>query len=283
MRGLYKGGVPALLSASTTIAPGASAIADSGRLQNPFRNVMAIEEIRFITRVASPPTVDLVMANAIGAKLHLGRYAVSQDFIPLVNYCSLADTRTGVTSVETIGATAAYSINRWRLDVPLLVAPGDVLSCSYQRNTSTVGGELTATVEVAYSGRVLPDSFRMPNKVRIPYVSMFKTGEAVGAAMSNDIHLNNPFQVPLTVHQLTGRVAVRTSNVVAASPLVKIYTLDGHNMIRDFYTITFDPNNSTWFMNHTMRPREAILAQLQAVLGLRVVCLAAISSREEEL
>lgn len=278
---LYQGGVPIVLSASNTIASGSTAIADAGRLQNTSRSPMVIEEVRFIARSADMASAAVAdMGGVIRAKLQLGRDIVSQDFIPLWNYCAApqlaAQTVEGFAS-EVLNNNATYSFQRWRLAVPLLVAPGEVMTCQYSRDVDSGMPAGSATVEVAYAGRVLPHSVKMPRIREVPYISMFRPAENVGTAISNDIHLGNPFHQPLTVNQITGRIMQQSANYdswatnngigIANTVFMKMYTQDGHNMIRDFtpFHHAIEINHLAWSINHRMGPRESIRVQLSGI------------------
>lgn len=283
---LATGGVPVALEASVTLTEGATASPDLTRLQVPFRAAFVIDEIRFIVRWNNLGTRNN-LGGSIRAKFSAGRIDVSKDFVPIWNYGTqiqggdLAGVFTPSNAVEanlssvagvSAGLANVYSNFRWKLPVPFLITPGSTLVPTFRRMVDGVGG--SATVTVTYVGRRILNTAPLPEVIEVPTVAVYITDEAAAFSTSQELHLSNPFLVPIKVQRFVGRIQLRTvspsigEGIVTsalATPATAMGIKDsyGYDVVRLRVPVptVFDLPRRAWTFNKILKPKERYTLQ----------------------
>jgi hypothetical protein len=213
---------PIILSANVELEEGDNKQLDSQLLSNYFNTPMVIDEIR--TQIVSP-NMALRYSNFGGSVrlyLNMARYALMSEYVPVG---CLGPTYEGGTIDNSTISPLLYSPEslyggfvedistgffRWKLPRPLVVPTGAALEAKISRSIEGLSNvypdDTTLQVNVAYAGRVarkqLPEGVTVP----IPYVGFFENVfTSASVAISDQLDLYNPFQVPLTVQRLIGR------------------------------------------------------------------------------
>lgn len=274
---------PTVVGTSVALEPGGSnQQADHDRLVNPYDNAMLIDEIRF--RTLSPELTPFLMDSSdpgrstynyggtVRVMFSLGRTRFSRVPIPLgcfappiVNDGPLVsdfgvstDTAEAKTIVVVPGAhpgRISMGYFRWVLPRSVLVPAGMVLDAVFTRtddgivDTTTVPTPPSAVrVDVAYAGRVargpVPGNLTIP----VPYVGLFAHDFTVPTiAVSGENDLSNPFDQPLHVQRLIGRLQTIYASTKGAA-------LNGRSIALDQSCL--DDAALTYFPGVTLRTFE---------------------------
>lgn len=177
---------PAVLSASASLAAGALKGFDAERLQNTFDSVMAIDEVRFVTR-----SDDLAggnfqaggadFAGTVGVKMAMNGLEMMSKYVPI---CLLAPVDDVDVQTWFGGPVSPYTVTIsqyvWRLRRPLLVPVGGVLDVQAFRAQDGITG--SAALDIAFAGRVMPEGFQMPPAIDVPYVDSYVSAFDRGTA-----------------------------------------------------------------------------------------------------
>ncbi len=209
--GFFQGVSPVLLSSPFSIAANNSAIPDFGQLAYPFRKAIVIEEIRWSLRTVASTTSNL--GAVVSTKLAFGSKYLMRDPVPVWLMGTMLDNSLEEYSESTLTAATNYSSYRWRLPEPLYLEAGEVLGSWFTRGNDGFG---TISGQVSYVGRTVAPDTRRPTVIPVPYVAPFVTTLAQTYQQSNEFNLFNPFDVPLRVQRLTGRVATIVGTAVNA-------------------------------------------------------------------
>ncbi len=211
----FQGVSPVLLSSPFTLLENNSAIPNSGFMSYPFRKAIVIEEIRWTLQVASAGP-QLNLGALVSTKLSLGRHFLMRDKVPLwLLGTAMAISQEEITdSAPTVGT--AYSHYRWRLPEPLYVAAGQVLDSTFFRGVDGLG---TMTGYVSYVGRTVAPDQPVPKVLAIPYAAPFITTQTA-YQQSNEAHLFNPFDKPIRIQRMTGRVLITNLWLYSPTPVV---------------------------------------------------------------
>lgn len=212
----FQGTSPVLLSSSCTVLQNNSAIPNSGTLSYQFRKPILIDEIRFSMRLSSA-LLNPNLGSVVYTKLSLGQEYLMRDPVPVWLLCTLMnqDQEEGSTGVSDVSLAEpyAYSHYRWKLPEPMYVAAGQVLDSTFYRyndGLDTASGTVTPgiVVQVSYVGRTVPPDRPLSKIIAIPYAAPFVTTIGQVYQQSNEKDLFNPFDAPIQMQRLTGRVQV---------------------------------------------------------------------------
>lgn len=274
---------PVLLSASCDVLNNNQASPDMGQLAYPFRKAVVIDEIRFDLSGSQA----LVVANLgalVSAKLQLGRHYLMRDPVPvwlLGTTMAIIEEQDPNSALNTLAVPFNYSHFRWKLPQPLYVEAGEVLRCTMIRSGGITVQPTTITCQVSYAGWVCSPKQPRPSVLAVPYAAAFVT-QTIGTvsasptlsyAESNENHLFNPFDIPLRIQRLTGRVVFKTANgfsvtqVAAYTPvvqsgttmLVQMFDSWGNKMVNDLTgpSDVFDASRCAWTVD-TELPAKGI-------------------------
>ncbi len=233
----FQGVSPVCLSSSCSVLEGNSAIPDSGQLSYPFRKAIIIEEIRFDLSLQGTAN-NFNLGALVSAKFNLGQLYLMRDPVPVW----LLGTTMAATQEEAISQNLTvpiiYSHYRWRLPAPLYVEAGQVLSSWFTRGldgfNAANGLPNPINVQVSYIGRTVPPNHQRPKILSVPYAAPWVTTLGNVYQQSNEFNLFNPFDKPLQVQRLTGRV-LRQS----VTPTLRA------NVVRDNTPSPTDPTGAT--------------------------------------
>lgn len=265
----------------STLAAGQTIQPNVDQLCSPFRDPVWIDEIAFATKYVTNNTSSPL--GAIRCKLNMGRIQLTGSradggFIPLYNFGPLiqalnVETETTTNWPTTPRPTISYA--RWRLPRPLLVPPGSMVQPVLSRDADSQSGN--AWVAISYLGRYCEPGFRMPKEIAVPWVSLWAPSLAsTASAQSSELDLVNPFDRPLHVQRLIGRVRVTIAGAITNGPQAQVVagTLVikdslGNNVVRDFsgFTDIFDGPRSAWTVGSVLAPRERYNLTIQDFSG----------------
>jgi len=197
----FQGVSPVLLSSSCTVKANNSAIPDSGQLSYPFRKAIVIEEIRWTM------SSELVGGKNLGAlvatKLSIGQLYLMRDPMPVWLLGTMMDQSLEDARDFSTAPASDFGHYRWRLPEPLYLEAGQVLSSWFTRGDDGLGD---IDVQVSYVGKTVAPSQPKPGLIAVPYAAPFVTTLGQVYQQSNEFNLFNPFDVPIRVQRLTGRV-----------------------------------------------------------------------------
>jgi hypothetical protein len=288
----FNGVSPVLLASSCDVADGNAANPDSSQLTYPYRKAIWIDEIRWLLRIQSATALQL--GALMSTKLQFGRHYLMRDPVPLWSLgTSMGRTQEGATDTA-LATVFNYASYRWRLPVPLYLPPGEVLRSTFLRLGDGFG---SMNVQVAYAGRTASVSQPVPSIVPIPYAASWATTIGNTYEQSNEKHLFNPFDVPLQVQRMTGRVLTFTSGVTAsesnaftpatagAGVTLRMNDSWGGKMVNDYTgpSDIFDFARAAWTVDTLMPPKGVYEVQAWNIPATKRVYVAIVGTREEAL
>lgn len=204
---------PLILQAQITPPAGGGSfgLADTTRLQNPFRAPMWLDEIRFhLLGGASRGDA----WSSISVELKLGNLSITNGFVPIsLLGKTLSDSISGEGSVPDSFV--------WKLPKPLFIPARELLRPTIY--FSPYSGAPTKTVTVLYCCRPLSRGTPEPRVLQAPWVTYFRPPFLVGPnaadttdqSTSSDIF--NPFDQDLYVQRFVGRLMVQGNNTDASN------------------------------------------------------------------
>ncbi len=221
----FQGVSPVLMSSSCNVLPNNSAIPSFLDLTYPFRKSIVIEEIRWTVRAPTYGSASNLGA-IVSTKLQFGRHYLMRDPVPIWLLGTLMTLAQEEGNDSFLSTQTTFSEFRWRLPEPLFLQAGEVLGSWFTRNDPYTTSFPTINVQVSYVGRTVPPNQKLPRVIPVPYVAPWVTaiGGAGGYQQSNEFNLFNPFDVPLRIQRLTGRVETASSSASGTSTLAKAVT-----------------------------------------------------------
>ncbi|MBP6479885.1 MAG: hypothetical protein KA310_03465 [Pseudomonadales bacterium] len=225
MQPILKQDAPVCLSAEVELARGVAKPLDFDRMTSRSRDWLRIKEFRFFIdpQTQAIPNGLVFTADSLGALVaitaNVGRHRITNDFVPLWMLGPRLSWRGEFSEQSylvngagfTLPATNCYT---WRLDKPMLVAPGTSLGMTVSRPViSTLLDPLSQLpnpfkVEVSAVGERLcrPPTSR---ETDIPYVTHFRTLPTTTTSLlqSGQYPLSNPFTKELRVERFNLRMA----------------------------------------------------------------------------
>lgn len=262
---LLDGRLPLHLTASATIPSSSGGNVNAVSLKNPMGRAMEILEIKWQVRfdfglnTLRPGDATFVLGGALGCRLQLGDMPLTNGYVPVWSFGRSDNLQECVVS-----STRAYSEYSWKLPFPLYVPAGGVVLPSFQ-NRGLLSGDIG--VIISYSARDLPQNYSPPPKVAVPYAAAYVSKpfdiSAAGTDVSNETDLANPFDEPIVLQRMTGRVPVLSSQTsgfayeksgvpVAAEQMnVRIVDSYGRPIIRDYAPMrqAFSALTRSWEMD----------------------------------
>lgn len=287
---------PVLLSSACDVAPGNQNTPDMAKLSYPYRKAVLVDEIRFdmTAEAGSAPN----LGSVLYAKFQLGQHYLMRDFVPvwlLGTTMVPTEEEQRDTSLATPQAVSHY---RWRLAEPLYVEAGQVLRPQFSHvlhNTSVPAGAIT--VQVSYAGRVVPPQHKRPSVIEVPYAAPFVTTFGQVYQQSNEFNLFNPFDKPLRVQRMTGRVLrdgaapflersfTPPPNLATTQAQVQIFDNYGGKVVNDLTGVgdVFDAARAAWTFDVVMPPKAQFDVRVWNIQSNTQVHIAMIGTREESL
>lgn len=200
---------------------------DAGRLRNEYRSPILVTEIDFTISLhqsfASLASVDGTprpfsnIGGYILAQIAIGGYKMTNRFVPIW----MLGRRYGLGSEMNDSDVNFY---RWVLPKPMLVLPNTSFEVDIQvsKAFATIFGTSVSlgdgvSVEFAAKGYTVdPDDIDM-SSTAVPYASAFVSdGSPTSNLMGPELALHNPFQIPLRVQRLVGRIELYDQTSFAA-------------------------------------------------------------------
>jgi hypothetical protein len=230
-------GTPISLTASGTLHAGSVAGVNADALVSPYGLPMEIHEIKWLL---SAPTNTIIGAG-VGCYFELGDYKITNGYVPINAFCRSILLAQNVTTAgqvhagdfvdysmnssngEEITTTPSYANFVWRLKTPIFVPAGAVLLPKFEHR-NLIPDDIT--VQVVYSGTVLPANYR-PKKLTLPWVAYWAVdGVAYNTASSQaslESDLANPYATPLNVQRFVGRINY-SGNITSVPPSERFAT-----------------------------------------------------------
>lgn len=213
---------PFLASGSVTLGPSESGVVDTQRTSIAFRKPIMLDEIRFQASIALDLTGNLATINLgdnVRARIQLGRFAMSNSFVPIWHFGSRLNLEHTVDSSTVDLGVFRTNIShfRWRLPRPMFIPAGQSVITEFFRTPLTQSA-LDATCWVSYAGRYLAPDVEIPKETCVPYVTAYLlpqlrsaiTSVATGQSGENDLY--NPFSQPFHVQRAIGRLLQVTND-----------------------------------------------------------------------
>lgn len=288
----FQGVSPVLLSSSCDVLANNSAIPNSDALTYPFRKAVLIDEVAWTMRLASSTSLNL--GALVSSRMQIGQRYLMRDAVPtwvLGTLMTLAQEQVVDTSLTT---PMAYSHYRWRFPKPLYVAAGSYLSSVFSRGNDGFG---SINVQVSYRGRTVSPGQPVPDVIDVPYAAIFTTTLGNLFEQSNEADLFNPFDVPIQVQRLTGRVlsfvsatsavlsrsSTPTPNTAGTTPTVLIDDSWGGKMVNDQTgpSDIFDLNRTAWTVDTLMPPKGIYKVRVLDLAASQMLHVGMIGTRGE--
>lgn len=286
---------PVLLSSACDVSPSNQNTPNMSELSYPYRKAVLVDEIRFDLTAVSDTSPNL--GSVLYAKFQLGQHYLMRDFVPV---WLLGTTMVPTEEQQNDGALAtpqAVSHYRWRLPEPLYIEAGQVLRPQFSHiahNTSIPAGAIT--VQVSYAGRVVPPQDKRPRVIEVPYVAPFVTTFGNTYQQSNEFNLFNPFDTPLRVQRMTGRVlsdgaapfilrSYTPAPGVTTQAQIQIFDNYGGKVVNDLTGVgdVFDAARAAWTFDTVMPPKAQYEVRVWNIQPNSQVHVAMIGTREENL
>lgn len=276
---------PILMSDSFLIGVNQKVQPLTDHFQNPFRTPMLIDEIRmsFDESIEDPTAVD---PFSIQLKLALGRDPLTNDFIPMPMLGKLLNP--GRQTNDPL-------IYTWKFPRPLYV-PGTELLIPTMFNSPMPGtAGRAAPVRLTYAGRSLDPNYQQPKTIALPFAAIWK-GLAQGIDLGNvptsddstESDLVNPFDRPLYVQRMIGRIRATNSDGVGTaagtgdalddlndsslaqnSTLIQMTDSLGRQAVRDPtpFSNVFNAIDRAWTINTMLPPKGFFIVHLDEDYG----------------
>lgn len=207
---------PLVLSAETTIQPGADSAPNVTALKNPHGVPMELLAVRFSLYVNQPGVAfGSVTGGAVGVKMDLGSIALVDSAVPLSCFSSFRDSvdpngqSSVIVSQSDASITSAESFYDWRLKYPLYIPANATVVPTFTHFGQV---QYPLTVRVTYFCRTYRQGTPKPSKYMVPWVTsynskVFDMVDNTPAAFdeSNEQRLVNNFGVPIEITRLVGR------------------------------------------------------------------------------
>lgn len=213
-----------VLYGSALVNAGASAGPNTAALANPHGLPMELLSVKFRVYPQNDTSNDFqcVTGMSVGVKFDLGAYAICDSKVTIDSFGNARDDADEATPIDnaiaiypnpaddTIFATPfSYT---WRLKYPLLIPAGAVLTPVFEHLGQN---PFPVTVDIIYTCRNLPPSYKAPETVMVPWVSSFSSDSfdnvaatAAASQLSNELDIINQFATPLEISRLSGRCSL---------------------------------------------------------------------------
>ncbi len=228
------------------------------------------------------------LGSAVFTKLQLGRHYLMRDPVPIWLLGTMMAISQEEVKDNTLTTPLAYSQYRWRLPEPLFVDAGQVLSSQFFRYGDALSGDIT--IQVTYAGRTVSPDQQTPRLIPIPYAAPFVTTVGNVYQQSNENHLFNPFDHPIRIQRLTGRVHIAQSMVLSPTPVTAgsnttllINDSWGGKMVNNNTgpTDVFDSLRAAWTVDTIMPAKGMYEIRAWNIRSSTALHVAMIGTREE--
>ncbi|MFA6118124.1 MAG: hypothetical protein WC729_29325 [Sphingomonas sp.] len=214
-------GSPIVLTATVNLnSNSAPLLFDSAALQAPNREAVLVSEIRFFGRYPDGFVLGAGALRNLGPEarfnLRLGRYMITQDYVPMWVFAPSKDAIAENFYGET--GEGVISSFRWKLRRPMFIPPGAAFSASALRAVSgdannAFDGQVTP-ISITLVGRVVTGDF--PNTTSVPWVSAYAPNTVSllatnGDFMSQQGHLENELSNAVDILRINGRICYGAS------------------------------------------------------------------------
>lgn len=274
---------PIHLTATATLGSNSSGGVNAIALKNPLGQPMEILQIKWSLYQSATNRGDV--GGVIACKLDLGKHSLTNGFVPVWSF-GRVENLTGeiINGTDTNGTVYTTNEFSWKLPQPLYVPANAVVIPTFQHRGLI---EQEIQVRISYSARSIPPGTPEPKKVSIPYAACYVSKSFnvnnAGTDSSSETDLINPFDEPLFLQRLTGRVAqLNLSNtpptiydsdetyagetVSTIQYNVRLIDSFGRPLIRNFvpFRMAFSGVTRTWETDgDVMDPRSYVLAYVR--------------------
>lgn len=269
---------PLLLQAQITPpqAGGSFGLADTTRLENPFRAPMWLDEIRFRLPVGSGTGVDPDAWSSLFIELKLGNIPLTKGFVPISLFGKVLNDSQNVGEYANNGAPGVFT---WKLPRPLYIPARELLRPTMYYETFS--GAPAKTVNIVYVCRPIEKNAPVPRKLDVPWVTFYRPAFLTAAGsdqtdQSSPSDLSNPWNEELHVQRFVGRfmgrnaageddvnMGLASARITLATGAIAIGTLvsaqDSYNniLIRDRtpFAHVFNFIDRAWTVNCILPPK----------------------------
>mgnify|MGYP001566356905 FL=1 len=255
---------------------GSFGLADTSRLENPYREPMWIDEIRFRLPAAEAGGTQASAWSSLRCELKLGETPLTKGFVPIGLFGKALND-----SIE--GASGGPPMFTWKLPKPLYVPARELLRPTIYYDSFTSAP--AKTVNIIYCCRPVLKGTPPPRVLQIPWVTHFQPAflALTGAAAANDqtdqstpADLYNPWDQELHVQRFVGRLMGRntsgeahtsmsiasaninlTTGILTSGTLVSAQDSFNNILIRDRtpFAHVFDFLDRAWTVNCVLPPK----------------------------
>ena len=195
--------VPAILTSTIQLDPGATLQGDTGALRNPFRSGMYIHSVKFRVDMAAASTGDGTMLP-IYAQLNMGRHWLMPRQVPVYRLDKVYVAGTDIGA--TLAAVQEWNCYIWRFPKPLYVPEGEVLVPNLYYSPDQGSNDTDVDVVVSYNVSSTEDE---PKEINVPFANVWvgagsNQADAATVEASNENDLVNPYQEDVFVKRMCG-------------------------------------------------------------------------------
>lgn len=288
---------PVNLSASCSVLASNSATPSMDQLAYPFRKPILIEEIRWSISLAS--NIGGNFGAFVYARLSLGQMYLMRDPVPIWLLSPMLSEHEEEGDPDGFLTTErAYSEYRWRLPQPLYVEAGQYLLPVLSRGADGLG---TMLVQTTYIGRTVAPNQPRPRIIPVPYAASFVTDNNPSGnyQQSNERHLFNPFDKPIQMQRVTGRLqgldtsqpvllkslTPSTTTVLGSQMTMRMNDSWGGKMVNNFTGPgdVFDLARCAWTVDTEMPPKGMYLVEAWNLATNTRLHVGMVGTREERL
>lgn len=220
---------PVILYGNVIANPGVDSAVPNAVLANPLGLPMELLEVRWrlVPQNTSPTASPFVTGLGLGVKMNLGNVPVVNAFTPIGDLGTVRDSyeNQNATYVSTTGTIlTSQTTYGWRLKYPLFIPAGAVLNHVVRPLGQNA---FPVSVDVAYIARTWDMDQPLPSKVKVPWATSFEssgfdyvTNAPAEQSLSTPLDIYNPFDAPLELARLGGRVSLLRNSSGANSDIV---------------------------------------------------------------
>lgn len=268
-------GQPRILSTAQEIAltAGQSAVINTTELRNPFASGMWMYSMRF---QFSQTTLATLRAPLVEAQFWMGKYFFMAGTVPVYVLDRIYNPFTDMAintcgPLESTDSEVVHPNYLWKFQKPLYVPEGGVVVAKlFNNSTVTIGARLGYVCQEA-PGPVPPEWC-------IPFAASYTApGGIGGAALFTDVSaesdLVNPYDEPVFVRRMVGRIArdrlvdaqYFNQALVGSALQLRMTSSSGRAVLRDSapFTHVFPPTHKQWLTNSVLPPQGYYVAAIE--------------------
>jgi hypothetical protein len=289
---------PLVLSSAVTLAQNENKdVLVQARLASPLKTPMWLEEIIF--SIASSSLQQNVSTSvysqdnyggSVFADIQMDRAKITNNFVPVWLFGKLLNDSQAGNPPCFSDVQGVYT---WKLPKPMWVDPDSNLRVSLRRAAEGSIGSVTCRVTLI--GHAVSSTEPRPHKICVPWVSAYLATQVLANAdatdQSDETELVNPFDVPVRVQRMIGRIkyidtafANPRETTVGLHPvgapsasglytLVRVFDQHGRIIVRDYtpFGLLFCQTDRSWTMDAQLEPKgfyKVLLDQKYSSVGL---------------